>query len=88
MVICINVVQSGSKVVTKKKISILHILNLVTDLSAVFVHGLHLRLAEADWTHLLRLQTLAIRHQLTRGQARACNIMVMTSGESINVKLL
>ena len=49
----------------------------MTDLSAVFVHGLHLRLAEADWTHLLRRQTLAMRHQLTRGEAGACNMVMV-----------
>ena len=46
----------------------------MTDLSAVFVHGLHLRLAEADRTHLLGTQTLTMRHQLTRGEAGACNM--------------
>ena len=51
----------------------------------MFVHGLHLRLAEADWTHLLWLQTLAMRHQLTWGEARACNT---ESCESTNIKLL
>ena len=50
----------------------------MSDLSAVFVHGLHLLLAEADRTHLLRTQTLAMRHQLTRAQAGACNMVMMT----------
>ena len=58
---------------TKMKV---HIIPL-TDLSAVFVHGLHLRLAEADRTHLLRTQTLAMRHQLTRGEAGACNMVMV-----------
>ena len=49
----------------------------MTDLSAVFVHGLHLRLTEADRTHLLGTQTLAMRHQLTRGEAGACNMVIV-----------
>lgn len=54
----------------------------------MFVHGLHLWLAEADRTHLLRAQTLAMRHQLTRGEAGACNMVMITLGVTLDMMTL